>query len=80
MTSIPYLGTQEYYPLGSPWMTPTGACTGGSNEALWLLDSIPTAWGLFHNLDSCPLWVFIAGISGVGYGAALTRRGNSLLA
>jgi hypothetical protein len=35
-----------------------GACSGGFQQApvSWLLDSVATAWGLFHNLDSCPLW------------------------
>ena len=48
-------------PLG----TPGGACTRGPNESLYLsLDSVATAWGLFHNLDSRPRQVFIAGILG----------------
>jgi hypothetical protein len=60
MMPIPYLGTQ-YYPLG-----PLGEHTqGGPNKSLYLsLDSVATAWGLFHNLDSCPCQVFIAGILG----------------
>ncbi len=35
-----------------------GACSGGFQRApvSCLLDSVATAWGLFHNLDSRPLW------------------------
>jgi hypothetical protein len=48
-----------------PLRTPRGACTRGPNKSLYLsLDSVATAWGLFHNLDSCPCQVFIAGILG----------------
>jgi hypothetical protein len=49
-------------PLGTPR---GGHAQGGPNESLYLgLDSVATAWGLFHNLDSCPRQVFIAGILG----------------
>ncbi len=39
-------------------MTPIGACSRGFQQGPVspLLDSVATAWGLFHNLDSCPLW------------------------
>jgi hypothetical protein len=38
---------------------------GGPNKSLYLgLDSVATAWGLFHNLDSHSRQVFIAGILG----------------
>ncbi len=39
-------------------MTPTGACSRGFQwgPVSWLLDSVATAWGLFHNLDSRLLW------------------------
>ncbi len=46
-------------PWGSvvlPLRTPGGACTRGPNESLYLgLDSMATAWVLFHNLDSVPV-------------------------
>jgi hypothetical protein len=46
-------------PLG----TPRGQ--GVPNESMYLgSDSVATAWGLFHNLDSCSRQVFIAGILG----------------
>jgi hypothetical protein len=34
-----------------------GACSRGFQRAtvFWFLDSVATAWGLFHNLDSRPL-------------------------
>ncbi len=39
-------------------MTPMRACSRGFQQGpvSWLLDSVATAWGLFHNLDSHPLW------------------------
>ncbi len=59
MMFVSYLGTQYYYPLGPL----DGHAQGGPNKSLYLgLDSVATAWGLFHNLDSCPCQVFIAGI------------------
>jgi hypothetical protein len=49
-------------PLGTPG---GGRVQGGPNKPLYLgLDSVATAWGLIHNLDSCPRQIFIAGISG----------------
>jgi hypothetical protein len=46
-------------PLG----TPGGRAQGGPNKSLYHgLDFVATACGLFHNLDSCPRQVFIAGI------------------
>jgi hypothetical protein len=48
-----------------PLRTPGGRAQGGPNKSLYLgLDSMATAWGLFHNLDSCLHQVFIAGILG----------------
>jgi hypothetical protein len=48
-----------------PFGPPGGACTRGPNKSLYLgLDSVATAWGLFHNLEYCPRQVFIAGILG----------------
>ncbi len=42
-----------------------GRAQGGPNKSLYLgSDSMATAWVLFHNLDSCPRQVFIAGILG----------------
>jgi hypothetical protein len=49
-------------PLG----TPRGVCTRGSQQVpvSWFGLLVATAWGLFHNLDSRPRKVLIAGISG----------------
>ncbi len=40
----------------TPWDPRGGRAQGGPNESLYLgLDSVATAWGLFHNLDSVPI-------------------------
>ncbi len=69
-------------PLG----TPGGRAQGGPNESLYLgLDSVATAWGLFHNLDSVPVrsslqefWEKCRHVSVLlpQLGTALTLRGN----
>ena len=51
-------------PLGTPVGGNHGGCSGGFQQApvSRFLDSVATAWGLFHNLDSCPLFGLIVGI------------------
>jgi hypothetical protein len=65
--------------VGLPVGTPAGACSRESQQVpvSQLLDSVATAWGLFHNLDSHSLQIFIAGMSVMRHRTALTWRYNS---
>ena len=69
-----------------PLRTPGGHAQGGPKDTLYLsLDSVATAWGLFHNLDSVPIrsslqafWEKRRRVSVLlpRHGTALTLRGN----
>ncbi len=52
------LGLSSTTPWDSCGWRNTGACSRGFQQApvSWLLNSVAAAWGLFHNLDSRPLW------------------------
>jgi hypothetical protein len=76
-------------PLGSvvlPLGIPGGPAQWGPNKSLYLgLDSVATAWGLFHNLDSVPVrsslqafWEKRRRVSVLlpHHGTALNLRGN----
>jgi hypothetical protein len=57
LSSVPHDARSiPWHSVVLPLGTPRGACARGSNKFLYLgLDSVATAWGLFHNLDSVPV-------------------------